>query len=53
MNALITIDAIPPGALTTAEIDATMAYAEAEKAPATRTAYGPPRTGGTSPRGAL
>jgi hypothetical protein len=28
-----------PGALTTAEIDATMAYAEAEKAPATREAY--------------
>ena len=28
-----------PGALTPAEIDATMAYAEAEKAPATREAY--------------
>ena len=40
MNALITIDAIPPGALTTAEIDATMAYAEAEKALATWAAYG-------------
>ena len=39
MNALTTIYATPPGALTTAEIDATMAYAEAEKAPATRVAY--------------
>jgi len=39
MNALITIDALPPGALTTAEIDATMAYAGAEKALATRAAY--------------
>jgi site-specific recombinase XerD len=28
-----------PGHLTVAEIDATMAYAEAEKAPATREAY--------------
>jgi site-specific recombinase XerD len=36
---LIPIDAVPPGALTTAEIDATMAYAEAEKALATRAAY--------------
>jgi len=36
MNALIPIDAVLPGALTTAEIDATMAYAEAEKALATR-----------------
>ena len=39
LHDLITIDAIPPGALTTAEIDATMAYAEAEKAEATRAAY--------------
>jgi hypothetical protein len=39
MNALIPLDAIPPGALTTAEIDATMAYAEAEKAKATHAAY--------------
>ena len=51
MNALITIDALPPGALTTAEIDATMAYAEAEKALATRQAYASDwRT--TSPPGA-
>ena len=39
MHDLIPIDAVPPGALTTAEIDATMAYAEAEKAAATRAAY--------------
>ena len=39
MNALIPLDPLPPGALTLAEIDATMAYAEAEKAPATRAAY--------------
>ena len=39
MNALITIDALPAGALTVAESDATMAYAEAEKALATRAAY--------------
>jgi hypothetical protein len=39
MNALVPIDAIPSGALTVAEIDATMAYAEAEKTPATREAY--------------
>ena len=39
MNALTIIDAILPGALTVAEIDATMAYAEAEKALATRAAY--------------
>ena len=32
MNALTIIDAVEPGALTVAEIDATMAYAEAEKA---------------------
>jgi site-specific recombinase XerD len=35
----ITLETISPGALSTAEIDATMAYAEAEKAAATRTAY--------------
>jgi len=40
------------GALTTAEIDATTAYAEAEKALATRQAY-TPATGATSPPGAL
>jgi site-specific recombinase XerD len=39
LHDLITIDAILPGALSTAEIDATMAYAEAEKAAATRAAY--------------
>ena len=39
MHDLIPLDPIPPGALTTAEIDATMAYAEAEKAEATRAAY--------------
>jgi hypothetical protein len=38
LHDLITIDAIRPGALSTAEIDATMAYAEAEKAEATRAA---------------
>jgi integrase len=36
---LIPIGALPPGALTVAEIDATMAYAEAEKAASTRRAY--------------
>jgi site-specific recombinase XerC len=36
---LITLDPLPPGALTIAEIDATMAYAEAEKSAATRAAY--------------
>jgi site-specific recombinase XerD len=36
---LIPIDAVPPGALTTAEIDATMTYAQAEKSAATRAAY--------------
>jgi integrase len=36
---LITIDAMPPGALTTAEIDATMEFAANEKAEATRAAY--------------
>jgi site-specific recombinase XerD len=39
MNDLIPIEQIPPGALSTAEIDQTMAYAEAEKAAATRAAY--------------
>jgi site-specific recombinase XerD len=39
MRDVIPVDAIPPGVLTTAEIDAAMAYAEAEKAPATRAAY--------------
>jgi hypothetical protein len=39
MHDLITLDALSPGALTVAEIDATMAYAEAEKAVATRRAY--------------
>jgi integrase len=39
MNALIPLDAVPAGTLSPAEIDATMAYAEAEKAPATREAY--------------
>jgi site-specific recombinase XerD len=38
MNALIQIDA-QVGNLTVAEVDATMAYAAAEKAPATRIAY--------------
>jgi hypothetical protein len=36
---LIPIAAALPGVLSTAEIDATMAYAEAEKAQATREAY--------------
>jgi site-specific recombinase XerD len=39
LHDLIPIETIPPGALTVAEIDAAMAYAEAEKAPATRRAY--------------
>jgi site-specific recombinase XerD len=39
MHDLIPITELPPGALTTAEIDAAMGYAEAEKAPATRAAY--------------
>jgi site-specific recombinase XerD len=39
MHDLIPIDATPPGTLTTAEIDATMAYAQAETAEATRRAY--------------
>jgi integrase len=36
---LITLDTLRPGALTTAEIDLTMRFAEAEKAAATRAAY--------------
>ena len=39
MDDLIPLGPALPGALTTAEIDATMAYAEAEKALATREAY--------------
>ena len=39
MHALITLDALAPGVLTTVEIDLTMAYAEAEKAPAPRETY--------------
>jgi integrase len=39
MHDLIVLDPAVPGVLTRAEIDATMAYAEAEKAPATREAY--------------
>jgi hypothetical protein len=38
LNSLILLDPAPAGSLTTAEIDLTMAYAEAEKAPATREA---------------
>jgi site-specific recombinase XerD len=39
MHDLVPLEQIPPGALTTAEIDATMAYATAEKAASTRAAY--------------
>jgi site-specific recombinase XerD len=39
MHDLIPLAPALPGALSTAEIDATMAYAEAEKALATRAAY--------------
>jgi site-specific recombinase XerD len=39
LHDLIPIRAMPPGALTVAEIEATMNYAEAEKAEATRQAY--------------
>ena len=39
MHDLIPLGPALPGSLTTAEIDATMAYAEAEKAVATREAY--------------
>jgi hypothetical protein len=40
LHDLIPLGPALPGALTTAEIDATMAYAEAEKALATRAAHG-------------
>ena len=39
MHDLIPLGPALPGALTTAEIDATMAYAENEKSAATRAAY--------------
>jgi site-specific recombinase XerD len=39
MHDLIPLPAVQPGALTTAEIDAAMAFAEAEKSAATRKAY--------------
>jgi site-specific recombinase XerD len=39
MHDLITVEALPPGALTTAEIDAAMGYAEAQQSPATKRAY--------------
>jgi hypothetical protein len=39
LHDLIPLDLALPGTLTTAEIDATIAYAEAEKALATREAY--------------
>jgi hypothetical protein len=39
MHNPIPVPAVEPGALTTAEIDATMAFAEAEKSAATRKAY--------------
>jgi hypothetical protein len=39
MHDLIPVDAIPPGALTVAEIETTMAYAAAEKSAATHRAY--------------
>jgi hypothetical protein len=39
MNALIPLGPALPGAITTAEIDATMRFAEAEKALATRAPY--------------
>ena len=41
LHDLIPLGPALPGALTTAEIDATLAYAEAEKALATRAAYPP------------
>jgi hypothetical protein len=40
MHDLTQLDPAPAGVLMAAEIDATMAYAEAEKAPATRAAAG-------------
>jgi site-specific recombinase XerD len=39
LHHLIPLASIPPGALTTAEVEATMAYAENEKSAATRAAY--------------
>jgi hypothetical protein len=39
LHDLIPLSTTLPGALAVAEIDATMAYAEAEKAPTTREAY--------------
>jgi site-specific recombinase XerD len=39
MHDLVPLEQVPLGALTTAEIDQTMAYAEAEKAASTREAY--------------
>ena len=39
MHDLISLGPALPGTLTTAEVDATMAYAEAEKSVATRAAY--------------
>ena len=39
MHDLIPLDTVLPGALTVAEIDATMAFAEAQKAASTRVAY--------------
>jgi site-specific recombinase XerD len=39
MHDLIPIDATPPGTLTEAEIDATMAFAKAQHSPATRRCY--------------
>ena len=39
MHDLVRLEQIPPGALTMAEIDATRAFAENEKAPVTREAH--------------
>ena len=52
MHDLIPLGPALPGALTTAEIDATMRFAEAEKVPATREAYASDRPRATSPPGA-
>ena len=52
MHDLIPLGPALPGALTTAEIDATMAYAEAEKALATRAGLRPATGAATSPPGA-
>jgi hypothetical protein len=38
-NDIALIEALPPGALTTADMDLTMEFAAAEKATATRAAY--------------